>query len=117
MQQLIIFISSLIIIYLFYLLFVIRSNKKRDRLYIGMEAIYIMKKYKVSNKTISNKTYCHIIAFTNSFIIAFTVAVISLISNYLLMLGVGLLLLIPQIFLYYHIIGKYYQKKEGAKNA
>ena len=116
MEQIVIFISSLVIIYLFYLLFVIRSNKKRERLYQGMEAIYLMKRYKISNKILTNKTYCHIIALTNSLIIALTVTIISLISNYLLMLLVGLILLIPQIFLYYHIVGVYYQKKEGTKN-
>jgi len=117
MEQIVIFISSFVIIYLFYFLFVIRSNKKRERLYIGMEAVYLMKKYKLPNKVLANKQYCHIIALTNSFIIALTVTIISLINNYLLMLLGGLILLIPQIFLYYHIIGKYYQKKEGTKNA
>jgi hypothetical protein len=113
MESLVLFIVSFIIVYLFYFFFVILFPKKRERLYKGIEATFLIKSYKIKSKTIENKNFCHLIALTNALIISLTVTIANLLNNYILMFIVGLVLLFPQIILYYHLIGKYYQKKEG----
>ena len=104
---------SFMLIYLFYLVTVITRKNKLDKLMKGMEITYLKKRYKISLKKVNKKKLGHLIAFTNSFIFALTVSIVSFIENHILMLLVGFIILIPLIIICYHILGLYLRSDEN----
>ncbi|MFA5603635.1 MAG: hypothetical protein WDA12_02120 [Bacilli bacterium] len=117
MVELITFLGSFLIVYLFYLLFVILRKKNKDKLKKGIELRYLKVKYNIDVKDLDIKKISHVIALANSFIIATTVTIISFIDNLILMMVVGFIILMILELITYHFIGTHYQqKKRGKKN-
>lgn len=100
-------------IYLLYEITVVHNSKKMSTFEKSGQASFIIKKYNLNIKKRNKKKFARMIAFTNSFILAFTFFITDLISNFILKLLVGFILLIPLILVGYSLIGKYYKKKEG----
>ncbi|MDD2518774.1 MAG: hypothetical protein PHI05_03215 [Bacilli bacterium] len=117
MIELITFLGSFLVVYLFYLFFVILRKKNKDKLKNGIEFRYLKVKYNFDVKEINIKKMSHVIALANSFIIATTVTIVSFIDNIILMMVIGFFILMILELITYHIIGTHYQKKKrGKKN-
>ena len=112
MKDLIFSLVIFVIIYLIYLITVIRKKKNLDKLMEGMEVTYLKKRYKLSLKKVNKKKIANVVALTNSFIVSITIFLVSFIENNILKLLVGFIILIPGIIITYHFIGIYLKRSE-----
>lgn len=112
MLEVILFFISFSLVYLIYYLFVIRREKKLKKLLTSTECLYLKVKYNVHLEKIDLKTLANHIAIVNSFIMATTVFIISVIDNWLLKFVCGFFVLMLLILISYHLLGTYYKKKE-----
>ena len=112
MKYLITWFIVFIIIYLFYLLFVILRKKKMNNFLDNTYVLYLIRVYKLNKEKINKKKLAHLIALSNAFIIATTFIVISFIKNFILMMLLAFVVLIPLQLGVYHIIGKYLKRSE-----
>lgn len=115
MKQLIFYLVVFVLVYLFYLIFVLKRKNVLRNLPNGKEMKYLKYKYgiKVNEKNI--KKVAHTVFLGNSFILATTVFVVCLFNNLILEIIVGFITLIILMLGVYHIIGTYYKKKQGGK--
>lgn len=113
MERIIVTIIVFLFIYLLYAITVIHNKKKIKDFDKSGQAAFIIKKYKLSVSKINMQSFARLIALANSFIIALTFFITDFIENYILKLLVGFVILVPAILLCYHLIGIFYQKKEG----
>ena len=111
MFSLILFLMTFVIVFLVYLLFVIRRGKYLERFIAGKEISYLKRVYKIKIKESDYKAIAFIVTLTNSFIIAISVTVVSLFKSIFLEILVGFITVLVLILLSYHIIGKIYQKR------
>ena len=79
MFSLILFLVTFVVVFLIYLLFVIRRKKYLDKFIKGKEINYLKKVYKIRIKESEYRGLAMLVAITNSFIIAISVTVVSLI--------------------------------------
>ena len=112
MFSLILFFVTFIVVFLIYLLFVIRRKKYLDKFIKGKEITYLKKVYKIKIKESDYKGIAMLVALTNSFIMATSVTIVSLFKNIFLEILVGFGTVMVLILICYHIIGTIY-KKEG----
>lgn len=111
MFSLILFLVTFVVVFLIYLLFVIRRKKYLDKFIKGKEIAYLKKVYKIKIKESDYKGIVLLVAITNSFIIAISVTIVSLFKNIFLEILVGFGTVMALILICYHIIGKLYQKE------
>lgn len=112
MQNIMISIIVFIIIYLLYIITVISRKKKLEQFKNNTYVKYLENIYHIDMKNINIKKLAHIIALTNSAIIAITLCLVSITDSIILICLLALATLIPLQLFFYHIIGKYYQKKQ-----
>ena len=112
MFSLLLFLVTFVVVFLIYLLFVIRRGKYLDMFIKGKEISYLKRVYKIKIKESDYKAIARLIALTNSFIIATSVAIVSLFKNIFIEIVVGFVTVMALILICYHIIGTIY-KKEG----
>ncbi len=105
------FIISFLIVYLFYLFTVILQAKKYDKFKRSNQVMYFVNKYKININKINMKKFTNILGLTNSLIISIAFATTFLVDNLILQLLVGLIVLIPLIFVFYSLIGNYLKKE------
>jgi len=115
MEILILFVAVFAILYLFYLLFVIKRKEKLDKFLTSNYVKILTIKYKLDLKKINNKKFANVIVLANSFIIAFTLSVTEFVNEFILKLLIALATMILLIIIIYPIIGKHY-RKESEKN-
>lgn len=113
MREVIVFLATFIIIIAIYLIFVVFNKRALKKIYNGTEARYLKARYKFDLTKIERKQLAWHIALINSFIISFTLSLILMLDNYLLMIVGALLLVFCLILILYHLLGSYYQKKLG----
>lgn len=101
------FLLIFIVIYLFYYFTIVRRKEKKQ----SIELKYIIKIYKLDYTKLNAKYISNIIAFSTSFLIALVTSFVNLEKNILRQLILILIILVPSIFIMYHIIGKIYQKR------
>lgn len=111
MLDLILYIITFIFVYLVYIIFVIKRKKGIERLPNSTEIRFLTQKFNLDKNKINIKEMGYVIGLANAFIITTTITIVLTLDNFVLMLIVGFLILIPLIFIIYIIIGKYYQKK------
>lgn len=111
MEEIIFYAFTFLSIYLLYLFLIILRKKKRVKMLESTEVKYLKTKYKLNKKILERKAFPHVIALANSFIVATTVIISLLGSNFLIRFLIGFVVLIPLILLTYHGIGTYYRKK------
>lgn len=116
MEKLFLFTIIFILIYFFYLITVITNKKKMKTFIDTNQCLYFKNRYKLNFNKINIKLFAHLIALTNSFIIALTFTLTEEINNLILRLLIAFLILIILILLLYHFIGIIYIKKEGKQN-
>lgn len=113
MEYIVWFLISFIIVYLFYFVTVIMQKKKYEKFRSSNQVMFFVKKYKLNVKKLNISKFIKIISFTNSFIIALTFTIATLVDNYLLILLIGFITVIPLMLLSYHIVGLYFKKEEN----
>lgn len=116
MNYILTFVISFIIIYLIYLLLIVRREKGLESLKKGKQIQYLVTAYKIDLKKINFKKLANSLALTNSFILSLTLALLELVDNYILKILLCMVILIPLILIMYKILGETYKKKEGEKN-
>ena len=115
MKELIFYLVTFIVIYLFYLIFVLNRKNVLKKFPDGKELKYLKTKYSIKVNDKNLKSIANIIFLANSFIISTTVFVICLFDNFLLEILVGVITLIVLLLVIYHIIGTFIKKKQGGK--
>ena len=112
MKYVLIWLIIFILFYLLYLFFVILRKKKLAKFKESTYVKYLSKVYKLDIKKINNKKLVHLIALANSFIIATTFTIILGIENYLLMVFLTIIIIIPLSLLVYHLVGLILKRSE-----
>ena len=115
MKELIFYLVTFILIYLFYLIFVLNRKNVLKKFVEGKEIRYLKYRYKIKVNDNNLKKIANIVFLANSFILATTVYVVCLFDNLFIELIVGVATLIILILGVYHLIGTYYKKKQGGK--
>ena len=118
MSYIIFFISSFLFIFLFYKLFVIRKENALNRMKNSKDVLLVCKIGNVNIENIDFKRFVKLLAATNAFIISLTCTIVilicNMISNFYIWIIVsaliGLVLLIPMIFISYKQLGKIINK-------
>ena len=111
MKELIFYLVMFVLVYLFYVIFVLKRKNVLKNFPNGKEVTYLKFKYgiKVNEKNI--KKIANTVFLGNSFILSTTVFVVCLFDSLLLEIIVGLATLITLMIVVYHIIGTYYKIK------
>lgn len=105
MEYIIVFIALIILN-----IFIYRFSSEMIR----PQLVYLKKIYKVSIRKDEIKEFTSLIIFINSFIIdTIYIIVLYLISNWVIRVIVGIVLLILLIIICYGLLGRYYRKKEN----
>jgi hypothetical protein len=121
MLELVIWLIMIGLIYLFYELFVIRKSKALENMKNGRELTLLKRKYKLDYNKLDIKKVVRLVGITNAFIISTIVTLVYLLQNWitntllwmLAVIGVGIILLIPSILIFYSMIGKSLARKQG----
>lgn len=116
MKSLYLGLGCFLFIYVLYLIMVIFNKKKMKNFFETNQAKYFIIKYKLNTKKINPKPFANAIALANSGVIALTLVITEITTNYYLKLLICLIVLLPLTFISYSIIGNIYKKKEGNKN-
>lgn len=110
------FITSFIlfiIVYLIYFVLVIKNKKMLKKYRHSKEVLYLENKYLIPIDKIPLKKLANDLSISNSLIIIITFIISELINNLYLKLMAMFLSLFVLILIFYHILGKIYQKKYG----
>ena len=118
--NIILFVGLFLIVYLFYYLFVIRSNKAMAKLQEGKEMTFLKANYHLDYTKINTRKIANLIALANAFIISFTTVIVCLLNDwiknfYLWIVAcmlMALVILFPLIIILYHFIGSHFKKKQ-----
>ena len=113
MYYLISFILCFIIVYLIYTLLITMRKKGLEKLKTGRQMHYFKTLYNLDENKLDLKKFANSLALTNSLIISVTFTIIIAFKSLLLGLIVGLIIIIPLMFIMYKFLGKIYKKKEG----
>ena len=116
MKSLYLGLGCFLFIYVLYLIMVIFNKKKMKNFFETNQAKYFISKCKLNTKKINPKPFANAIALANSGVIALTLVITEITTNYYLKLLICLIVLLPLTFISYSIIGNIYKKKEGNKN-
>lgn len=111
-MEILYWLLEFLFVYLLYLFVVILNKKQLAKYNKSSEVRYLVYKYQIDLKQINNKKLAQIMALSNAFIIATTVSLASLVTNFYLKLLVGLLLLFAFIILVYDFVGKGIKRHE-----
>ena len=115
MRELILYLITFILAYLFYVIFVLCRKNVLKKFPNGKEITYLKYRYDIKVNDKNLKKIANVIFLTNSFILSTTVYVVCLFDNFFIELIVGVITLIILILSLYHLIGTYYKKKQGGK--
>lgn len=78
------------------------------------ELLYLKKIYHINIKTVDNDKFSKVIVLVNTFIIStIYIILMYLLTNWILRIIVGIILLILMIIICYGLLGRYYKMKEG----
>lgn len=123
MVYIIFFISSFIIMNLFYYIFVINKEKALKNMKKGKELLLLAKIGKVDLNKVDLKESVKLVTLSNSFIIAVMGTLVMLLSDYiedfylwLIISSISaIIILIPFIMVVYRLIGKKLNNKKGKR--
>ena len=115
MKYLILFIIVFLVVFLLYLITVIENKRKLLNFPKTNQALLLINRYNLKIDKDNVKGFAVKIALANSFVVASAITAVELVSNFLLKLLVGFLVMLPLILVLYNMIGKSMQK-EGKKH-
>lgn len=113
MKNVITYFAVFIIVYLIYLLFVVKRKKANEKLKKSLEVRFLINRYQIDIENINIKSLSNKIALCNSFIIATTFIIVLFVKHFILKMLLGFVVLFPLILISYHILAKSLLKKEG----
>ena len=111
MENIIFSLITFIVIYLLYFIFVISKKNKLEKFENSMYVNFLVNISKIDIKKIDMKKLAHILAISNSFILAFTVFIVEYVDKLFLKLLVGFVVILPLLYITYFIIGKILKNK------
>jgi len=104
------FLVSFVVVYLFYLFTVILQKKRYDKFKKSNQVLYFVKIYKLDVDKIDMFKFTNILGLANAFIMGLTFTIICMFENIIIQLLIALVILLPLMFLFYHLIGKYFKR-------
>ena len=108
LEYIIVFVGVLVIN-----IFVSKFNRNNLGDTLSPELIYLKKIYKISINKINRYKFFNVIIVTNTFIIStIYIILMYLLTNWILRVVIGLILLILMIIICYGLIGRYYRKRD-----
>lgn len=113
MEYIITYCVVFIIVYLIYLLFVVKRKKSTEKLKKSLEVRFLINRYHIDIDNINIRSLSNKIALCNSFIISTTFMIVLFIKPFILKMLLGFVVLFPLILISYHILAKLLLKKEG----
>lgn len=113
MENVITYFAVFIIVYLIYLLFVVKRKKSIDKLKNSLEVRFLISRYHINIDNVNIRSLSNKIALCNSFIISTTFIIVLFIKPFILKMVLGFMILFPLILISYHILAKFLLKKEG----
>lgn len=115
MHYLYLFLACFVVVYVVYFIFVIARKKSLEKLRTSKSMDYFKQLYKIDPSKIDIKQFAHLFGAANAFIISVVITVIEAFNGLIPKLGVAIVIMIPTIYFTYHLVGKYYQKKDVKK--
>ncbi len=116
MKEIILFIMTFLLVYIFYQVFIIKKSKRRNSKKRPAEVNFLIYKYNIDIKKLDYKKLLNVVAITSSLDISLMVSIVSIIKSVLIQIVLALVLVIPIFLLSYYIVAKYYIKKGYVKN-
>lgn len=116
MKELILYVITFMLSYLFYLIFVLKRKSVLKKFSAGKEISYLKLKYGIKVNDINFKSIANKVFLANSFILSTTVCVVCMFDNFFLELIIGVTTLIVLILSIYHLLGITLKKKQGGKH-
>ena len=108
MKSLYLGLGCFLFIYVLYLIMVIFNKKKMKNFFETNQAKYFISKYKLNTKKINPKPFANAIALANSGVIALTLVITEITTNYCLKLLICLIVLFLSFFTKSPLNKKYY---------
>lgn len=107
------FIGTFVVVYMFYLFsYVLRKKKKYNSNKVPQELAYLIRKYNLDMSKISYRKIMNQIGIICAFDIAFTGTFMFIfMKNIYISILIGALMLVPLIIITFDFLGKYYKKK------
>ena len=115
MRELILYLITFVLSYLFYVIFVLCRKNVLKKFPNGKEMTYLKLKYGITVNEKNLKKIANIIFLVNSFILAPAVYVVCLFDNFFIEIIVGVVTLTILILVFYHLLGTHLKKKQGGK--
>ena len=123
MEEVILFLLTFIVVYLFYQIFLIipvkrglKEKKKRKERKELLEIRYLKAKYRLDFTKISYPQILQICALVSSFDISVAVSVVAHVESFLWEIVVGFVIVSILIFVSYHLVYLFYERKGMVKN-
>ena len=114
MRVLLEYLGVFAILWVFNYFSIIKPRLKSKKGNKPTELEYLKKIYKIRIKNIDYKKFIYVYNTINAFIIATVyIIVVYLVSNWILKVVIGFVLLVLMLIICYGILGRYYLKKEG----
>ncbi len=113
MEYIITYCIVFIIVYLIYLLFVVKRKKSIEKLKNSLEVRFLINRYHIDIDNMNIRSLSNKIALCNSFIISTTFIIVLFVKHFILKMLLGFVILFPLILISYHILAKSLLKKEG----
>ena len=112
MKELIFYLITFILVYLFYVIFVLSRKSVLKKFPDSKNMAYLKYKYgiKINDKNV--KKIANTVFMANSFILSTTVFIACLFDSFIIGVLVSIIPLILMIIGIYHLIGVYYKKKQ-----
>ena len=116
MEEIILFIMTFILVYIFYQIFIIKVATRRNSKKKPPEVNYLVYKYDIDIKKVDYKKFLNLIAVVSSFDISLIVSLVSLSDSFLIEIIIAIVSVIVIFLISYHLVGIYYRKKGCIKN-
>lgn len=113
MKEFILVLLVFVVVYLFYFSFVILSKKQMKKFDNNTYVKFLINNFKLDKDKLNMKSLAHIIAISNSLIIALTFAVTEITENFIFKMLLGFATLLLLELLIYYIVGKILKRKSG----
>ena len=94
-----------------YEIFIVNKAKRRNSKNKPMEIKFLVNRYRVDINKADYKQMLQIVALTSSFDISLIVAITSIFDTYIKQILVAFILVLPVIFISYHLVGNFYKKR------
>jgi len=114
--ELLLFLTSFIIVFLLYRLIVVKKAKRKKKPKEPIEVTYLVNKYRIDLEKVNYKRLLNVISLVSSLDIAIVVTIILLFKNFYVEIIVGFVSTVIIILISYHLVYLVYKKKGMIKD-